>query len=357
MDIECLSNYRPISQLPFISKILERIVSKQLINYLNANSLFDTRQSAYRKLHSPETLLLSILDDFLNKLDNNSNIQLILLDLSAEFGTIDHSILIKHLEDNGIVVIHLAWVKSYLSERIFSIQIYNHYSSTCKMYYGVPQGSVLGLLLFSLYILPLKNIISNFPSVKYHILADDIQLYIGLPVIANSSDNVALIDSINMVTNWFLQNSLMLNMNKIQLLNISRTSVFPSVIIDSITIVICNNVKNLDFIFDDNLNVSDQIANVYKSTNYQLYKIRSIMKFLPFRISKMLIKSLVMSRINYCCSLYYGLPATSTKSLDRIIRSSIRVLHRVKLYDHESVNYHLVNTQLLNMYQISTLAI
>ena len=140
----------------FISKILERIVSKQLINYLNENSLFDTRQSAYRKFHSPETLLLSILDDFLNKLDNNYNIQLILLDLSTAFDTIDHSILIKRLEDIGIVGIPLALVKSYLSERTFSIQIDNHYSSTCKMYYGVPQGSVLGPLLFSLYILFLK---------------------------------------------------------------------------------------------------------------------------------------------------------------------------------------------------------
>ena len=72
----------------------------------------------------------------------------------------------------------------------------------------------------------------------------------------------------------------MLNMNKTQLLNISRTSsVFPSVIIDSITIIPCNNVKNLSFIFDDNLNFSDQIANVSKSTNYQLYKIRSIRNF------------------------------------------------------------------------------
>ena len=135
----------------------------------------------------------------------------------------------------------------------------------------------------------------------------------------------------------------MLNMNKTQLLNISRTSsVFISVIIDSITSVPCNNVKNLGFFFYDYLNFFDQIANVYKSTNYQLYKIRSIRKFLPFRISKMLIESLVMSCINYCCSLYHGLPATSTKSLDRIIRSSIRVLHRVKLYDHELVNYHLL---------------
>ena len=225
---------------------MERIVSKQLINYLNANSLFDTRQCAYRKFHSPETLLLSILDDFLNKIDNNSNIQLILLDLSAAFDYIDHSILIKRLEDIGIVGIPLAWVKSYLSGRTFSIKIYNHYSSTCNMYYGVPRCSVLGPLLFSLYILPLKNIISNFPSVKYQIFADDIQLYIELPVIANSSDNVALIDCINMVKNRFLQNSLMLNMNKTQLLNISRTSsVFPSVIIDYITIVPCNNVKTL----------------------------------------------------------------------------------------------------------------
>ena len=80
-------------------------------------------------------------------------------------------------------------------------------------------------------------------------------------------------------------------MNKTQLLNISRTSsVFPSFVIDYITIVPCNNVKNLGFIFDDNLNFSDQIANVYKSINYQLYKIRSIRKFLPFRISKMLIE-------------------------------------------------------------------
>ena len=146
----------------------------------------------------------------------------------------------------------------------------------------------------------------------------------------------------------------MLNMNKTQLLNISRTSsVFPSVIIDSITIVPYNNVKNLGFIFDDNLNFSDQIANVCKSISYQLYKIRSIRKFLPFRISKILIESLVMSRIHYC-SLYYGLPATSTKSLDRIIRSSIRVLHRVNYFDHESVNYHFVNSKWLNMYQRST---
>ena len=174
------------------------------------------------------------------------------------------------------------------------------------MYYGVLQGSVIGPLLFSLYISPLNNIISNFPSVKYQIFADDIQLYIELPVIANSSDNVALIYCINMVKNWLLQKSLMLNMNKTQLLNISRTSsVFPSaehVIIDSITIVPCNNVKNLGFIFYYNLNFFDHIANVCKSTNYQLYKIRSISKFLPFKISKMLIESLVMSGIHYCCS-------------------------------------------------------
>ena len=132
--------------------------------------------------------------------------------------------LIKRLQYIGIVNIPLAWVKSYVSKITFSIKIDNHYSSTCKMYYGVPQGSVLWSLLFYLYILPLKNIISNFPFVKYQICADNIQLYIELQVIVNSSYNVFLIDCINMVINWFLQNSLMLNMNITQLLNISRIS-------------------------------------------------------------------------------------------------------------------------------------
>ena len=141
-------------------------------------------------------------------------------------------------------------------------------------------------MLFSLYILPLTNMISNFPPVKYDIFANDIQLYIYLIVIANSSDNVALIDYINMVTNLFLQNSLRLIMNKTQLLNISRTSyVFPFVIIDSITIVSSNNVKNLGFIFDDNLNFSVQIDNVCKSTNYikyDQYKHSYLLEFLKY---------------------------------------------------------------------------
>ena len=91
------------------------------------------------------------------------------------------------------------------------------------MYYGVPQGSVLCRLLFSISIVPLKNMVPNFPSVKYQTFAYDIQLYIELPIIANSSDNIALIDCINMVKYWFLQNILMLNMNKTQLIDISLT--------------------------------------------------------------------------------------------------------------------------------------
>ena len=126
MEIEYLSDcltYIQISQLPFVNEILERLVSKKLINYLNVYSFFAPRQSAYRTFNSHETLIFSILDDFLNKLDNNSNIQLNYLDLSASFDTIDHFILITRFENIGIVGIPLAWIKSYLSERIFSIKI------------------------------------------------------------------------------------------------------------------------------------------------------------------------------------------------------------------------------------------
>ena len=187
---------------------------------------------------------------------------LILLDLYASFDTIDHSILIKHLEDIGIVGIPLSWVKLYLSEKHFLYKLITIIHLLVKCI--TESLKVRAITIFYVYLTSyLKNNIFNFPFVKYQIFADDIQLYIELLVIANSSDNIALIDCINMVKNWFLQNNLMLNMNKNQIINISRTSLlFPSVIIDSITIVPCNNVKNLGFIFDDNLHFSNQIANV-----------------------------------------------------------------------------------------------
>ena len=131
----------------------------QLKEHLQSNNLIDPFQSAYREKHSTESALLRIMNDILRSIDSGSVTILTMLDLSAAFDTIDHSILLNRLSVNfGISGMALTWFTSYLTERSQSVYVEGNYSSDFKLMYGVPQGSVLGPVLFTMYMLPLgKN--------------------------------------------------------------------------------------------------------------------------------------------------------------------------------------------------------
>ena len=177
LDINDLNNYRPISQLPTIAKLLEKVVYFQLNNYLHTYQLIDKYQSAYRLHHSTETSVLHVIDNVIKSLDIHSNIQLLLLDLSAAFDTLDHIILKQRLIDIGLTDKALDWIMAFISNRTFSIKTGNHYSQPNNLKTGVPQGSVLGPILFLIYIRPISNIIRQYKHIKYHLYADDILLY------------------------------------------------------------------------------------------------------------------------------------------------------------------------------------
>uniref|UniRef100_A0A4W3H811 Reverse transcriptase domain-containing protein n=1 Tax=Callorhinchus milii TaxID=7868 RepID=A0A4W3H811_CALMI len=156
LDASQLSSYRPISNLPFLSKVLERVVASQLRSFLSNHSLFEPLQSGFRVAHSTETALVKVTNDILTICDQGSLCLLVLLDLSAAFDTVDHSILLhrlsSHLNLQGPV---FEWFRSYLSHRLHFVSS-NGFSSTPRtVSCGVPQGSVLGPLLFTLYMLPL----------------------------------------------------------------------------------------------------------------------------------------------------------------------------------------------------------
>ena len=176
LDRNLLKNYN----LSFISKLIEKVVAKQLNNYINSEGFSNVNQSVYRRLHSTESALLKIQNDIAASMDSGKAVALTLLDLSAAFDTIDHDILFNSLRDwFGVDGTVLRYIKSYLSNRKQKVKLGNSFSDAFSLPYGVPQGSVLGPLLFTLYTTPLSNIISNF-NVTHHLYADDTQIYLAL---------------------------------------------------------------------------------------------------------------------------------------------------------------------------------
>ena len=181
LDASDLRNFRPVSNLPFVSKILEWVVLLQLQSHLCANSLLKIRQSAYRKYYSTETAVLSVLEGLLTKSDQELVSVLALLDLSAAFDTLDHAILLRRLESTfGISGLALSWFESYLSDRTQSVVVDGLMSTPIPLVFGVPQGSVLGPVLFTLYSQPLSDVIICH-SCDYHKYADDTEISDSAP--------------------------------------------------------------------------------------------------------------------------------------------------------------------------------
>ncbi|GFS07905.1 reverse transcriptase-like protein [Elysia marginata] len=175
LDENLLKNYRPVSNLPFLSKVLEKVVLIQIESHLNKNRLKEIYQSAYKKKHSTETALLKVHSDLLEATDSGQVSILALLDLSAAFNTLDHQILLRRLEVSfGFKNNALKWVASYLENRTQTVSAGGYHSKKSFLRYGVPQGSVLGPILFSLYSQPISNVLSKH-GFRYHLYADDTQ--------------------------------------------------------------------------------------------------------------------------------------------------------------------------------------
>ena len=289
LDAENLKNYRPVFNLSFISKSIERIVCVSLVNHLDKNGLYKVFQSAYRQLHSSETSLLRVQNDILQAVDSRGGAILVLLDLSAAFGTIDHEKLIRTLDTYcGIQGDPPKWFLSYLKGRAQSVQIVSTFSREQNLLFGVPQGSVLGPVLFTIYTTPLGRIIQRH-GLTYHLSADDPRLYMAF----KPSDVTSKCDAISRIKAcvadiriWMNDNFWKLNDSKTELLIITAHGELSK--ISDISIKVGDQSispsddppRNLGVIFDSTICLDAHVAKLCRSINFNLYSVGKIRKYL-----------------------------------------------------------------------------
>jgi hypothetical protein len=339
LDCNCLKNFRPISNLPFLSKILEKVVLSQLQKHLCENNLVEVNQSAYRKGHSVETAVLNVMDGLLTNTDEKLVSLVALLDLSAAFDTLDHYILIKRLETTfGVRGIVLEWFISYVSERFQSITANGLVSDPCPLLYGVPQGSVLGPVLFTLYSQPLSDVISQH-NCHFHKYADDTELsQCGLP---NNFEltKLSVQNCISAISEWMDSNKLMLNTDKTEVLTVGTTSRVNQVDCDTIQILDSNisfqkSVKYLGVRLDQTLSMSDHISDVCRSLFLSLRRIGSIRPYLSERATSCLVNSIITSRLEFGNSILTGITADQLNRLQGIQNCAARLIAKKRKYDH-----------------------
>uniref|UniRef100_A0A667Z0D5 Reverse transcriptase domain-containing protein n=1 Tax=Myripristis murdjan TaxID=586833 RepID=A0A667Z0D5_9TELE len=338
LDSSSLNSYRPVSNLPFMSKVLERVVFQQLSTHLAVNQLYEPFQSAFRACHSAETALTRVANDLLLAIDADSTSVLLLLDLSAAFDTVDHSILLDKLTENfGVTGQARAWLNSYLSERTQCVMYNNTRSKFSNVKCGVPQGSVLGPLLFSLYISPLGQIIRSH-GINFHCYADDTQLY--LPIKADDPTEINRLEvCLAAVKNWMSLNFLLLNSDKTEMLVVGpprHRHCFEqlTVLLDNCVISQSVAAKNLGVTFDPCLSFDRHIKDITKTAYFHLRNIAQIRSSLSMADTETLIHALVSARLDYCNVLFSGLPRASTKSLQMVQNAAARVLTRTRKFDH-----------------------
>lgn len=342
-DADILSNYRPISNLSAISKLLERAVLNQLNDYLTSNDLHCHVQSGYRPHHSCETLLVRMTDDINKEIQDGNIVIVVLLDLSAAFDTIDHRILLeKLLKDYCIDGKVLQWMESYLQSRPFCVKIDDAMSSLLELIFGVPQGSLLGPILFILYIKALQMIAAKY-GLDIQIYADDSQLYISFHP-SRPSELADVKDRTNKclgeIKSWMVKNFMKLNESKTELLVLGKPKVLRECKLDIIlqfgdmtiypTDCKGDNWKSLGVKLDESLGMERQINSVKQKCSWTMMNLRTIGRYLDESVKIMMVKQLVISKLDYCNSLYMNLPKTRINKLKSILNGAIRFIYNIK---------------------------
>ena len=339
LDSADVKSYRPISNLSVLSKLLERLVAKQLIEYLTLTGLLPTLQSAYRQHHSTETAVLKVLSDILLAVDTGNLALLTMLDLSAAFDTVDHETLLRRMQVSyGIGDTVLRWFSSYLKDRTQYVRCSSSKSSSSPIKCGVPQGSVLGPILFLLYTAELQRLIQRRQLLP-HLYADDTQIYGTCRPSETVQLQSEISECVDDVGSWMQSNRLQLNSAKTEALWCSsarRQHQIPVTGLRVGTEVVMPSafVRDLGIYIDADLSMRTHVTRVVSSCFAVLRQLRSIRRSVTPSVMQSLVVALVLSRLDYGNSTLAGISGHLIAKLQSVLNAAARLTLAARKYDH-----------------------
>lgn len=341
LDPDIASSYRPISNLSYLSKVVERVVARRFNTHVSNSNLLPVHQSAYRPFHSTETAVLAVHNDLVRAVDNGQVSLLVLLDLSAAFDTVDHPILLSVLSSRfSVIDTAFSWFKSYLSDRTQSFIYAGHQTSSFPVYCSVPQGSVLGPVEFIVYTEDISELLTGH-EVQSHLYADDTQLYASCRADDIDAVRTRLSDCVADIAVWCASRRLQLNASKTEAIwfgshaNLAKLKNHDCLVhVGSESIKPSTVVRDLGVHLDEELTMKQHVAKVAASCFYHIRRLRQIRRRVGTEVTTQLVLAFITSRLDYCNSVLAGLPQVTLEPLQRVQNAAVRLILDLNLWDH-----------------------
>ena len=348
-DRENVSNYRPISVLPILSKIFEKFAYIQLYNYLEDHKILYQNQYGFRNKKSTNQAIINHLQYLYDNLDSGHIIFSIFLDFRKAFDCVDHKILLSKLNYYGIRGTALDWFNSYLSNRQQTVTIGNANSELKRISHGVPQGSILGPLLFLVFI---NDIYKSSNFFKFILFADDSTLSVVLPsqdpnIVANELNN-----ELEKLHKWLINNKICINDDKTKyvLFSYKRKMKLPVIKIGNYIIEETNQIKFLGIFVDNKLTFKYHANYLRSKISKSIGVLYKLNKYLPPHILAKLYTTLIFPYFLYCIEVWHSAYSNITKPLFILQKKSIRAICNLDYSAH--TNDHFKSLSILKLYDL-----
>jgi hypothetical protein len=337
-----VNDYRPISILSVFAKIFEKIIYTQIMDYVNTNNIIDKCQSGFRKLHSTGTALLKVVEDARLALGRGEITILVLFDFSKAFDCVNHDVLLSKLHHMGFSHSALTWMTQYLKGRSHCVLGPTGSSYWKELNCGVPQGSVLGPLLYILYTFDIGRC---FLNCHYHLYADDLQIYLHCKPTEIQTKLALINEDIVRLVNWSNKHGLSINATKTQAMIIHKQSQsiyfhnIDKIFVDGTPIEYCSKVKNLGIIIDEKLTWNQQVSAICQKTYFILHRLYKFRSQTPIETRKRLVSTLILPIFDYCLFVCCNMSDECVNRLQVAQNNAMRYIFSVKPREHISPYY------------------